>query len=79
MFPALLRSRLHLILLRLALLLVREGVVHPPVSLELAQLLDRILQVDGHVPGLGRGIVAVADVDLAVTHLVITNHEAEVV
>ena len=58
---------------------MRERVIHPTVRLELAQLLDRLVEVDGHVSRLGGRVVAVADVDLAVAHLVIADDEAEVV
>lgn len=58
---------------------MREWVVHAPVRLELPELLDGLVQVKRHISRLGGGVVAIADVDLAVAHLVVADHEDEVV
>ncbi len=56
-----------------------EWVVHPSLGLQLAELLDRLVQGNRDVSCLGGGVVAVADVDLPVLHLIITNDEDKVI
>lgn len=75
------RLRLRLLIQLLLPLLhdMRERVVHAALVLERAQLGDRVLEVDGHVARLGGRVVAEADVDLAVAHLVVADDEDEVV
>ena len=57
----------------------RERVVHAAVSLKSAKLFDGFVEGVGHVAGLGRGIVTVTDVDLAVGLFVVADDENEVV
>lgn len=75
----LLSRTLRLLLLLLLGVVSRERVVHAPISLERAELLDGLGEGVGNVTSLGRGVVTVTDVDLAVGLLVVADDEDEVV
>jgi hypothetical protein len=51
----------------------REGVVGAAVSLQLAQLLDGLVQGDGLATVLGRGVVSPPHIDLSALNLLVSD------